>query len=226
MLDNPEAQVLRRAAAGDKEAFAELAERYSAPLYGLCFSMLGNQSDAQDCVQETFLKAYRTFANFRQQSAVYTWLYRIAANTCYDLMRRRQRHPERSLNQPLETAEGELFQQFADEADLPDEILDRKETIAAVRAAIGELPENLRQILILRDIEGLSYEEIAVLENLRAGTVKSRLFRARQQLAIQLRAAEAAHPKNSDAFTYTPRNNQSSEASKQQQKPICPRGGD
>ncbi|NLC84804.1 MAG: sigma-70 family RNA polymerase sigma factor [Ruminococcaceae bacterium] len=226
MLDNPEAQVLRRAAAGDKEAFAELAERYSAPLYGLCFSMLGNQSDAQDCVQETFFKAYRTFANFRQQSTVYTWLYRIAANTCYDLMRRRQRHSERSLDQPLETADGELYQQFADEADLPDEMLDRKETIAAVRAAIRELPENLRRILILRDIEGLAYEEIAVLENLRAGTVKSRLFRARKQLAIQLRAAEAAHPANGGASAAKPRNNQPSDASKQQQEPVCPRGGD
>ncbi len=190
MLDNPEAQILRRAAAGDNEAFAELAERYSAPLYGLCFSMLGNKADAQDCVQETFLKAYSTIANFRQQSAVYTWLYRIAANTCYDLLRRRQRHPERSLDQPLATEDGELYQQVASEADLPDELLDRQETIAAVREAIEALPENLKRILILRDIENLSYEDIAVLENLRSGTVKSRLFRARRQLAALLRAAE------------------------------------
>lgn len=192
MPDNPDPIVLRRATAGDADAFAVLVDRYAAPIYRVCFSILGNQADAQDCVQETFLKAFCTIATFRQSSAFYTWLYRIAANCCYDVLRRRTRHPMRSLDEPEDAPDGEIYLQLADDRPLPDETLASKETVSQVRAAIAGLPENLRRILVLRDIEDLSYEDIARLEGLRAGTVKSRLFRARLLLAERLRQLEAA----------------------------------
>lgn len=191
MPENPDAQTLRRATAGDADAFAVLVDMYAAPIYRVCFSILGNQADAQDCVQETFLKAFCTIASFRQSSAFYTWLYRIAANCCYDVLRRSRRQPARSLDEPLETQDGEIHLELADADPLPDEALARKETVGTVRAAIAELPDNLRRILVLRDIEDLSYEDIARLEGLRPGTVKSRLFRARLQLAERLRLSEA-----------------------------------
>lgn len=190
----PDAQILRRASVGDADAFAVLVDLYAAPIYGVCFSILGNQADAQDCVQETFLKAFCTISGFRQSSSVYTWLYRIAANCCYDLLRRNRRQPVRSLDEPVGEPDGDLYLQLADDSPLPDESLVSKETAGTVRTAIAGLPEPLRRILILRDIEDMPYEDIARLEGLRVGTVKSRLFRARLQLGERLKQLESANP--------------------------------
>jgi RNA polymerase sigma factor (sigma-70 family) len=188
--ESPDTDTLRRAVSGDSDAFAILADEYAGRLYGVCFSILGNHADAQDCVQESLLKAFRMIKNFQFASSFYTWLYRIATNNCYDLLRRNQRHAARSLDEPIESAEGEYFCQLPDERPLPDVVLERKETIQSVREELLRLPEQLQRMIMLRDIEELSYAEIAELEHLREGTVKSRLFRARIQLAERLQARE------------------------------------
>lgn len=217
MPDIPDAQTLNRAAAGDKDAFAVLVDLYAAPIYGVCFSYLGNQADAQDCTQEAFLKAFCMIGDFRQSATFYTWLYRIAANCCLDLLRRNRRQSSRSLDEPLETPDGELYLQLVDQDPLPDEALDRKETIDLVREAIAELPEKMRRILILRDIEDMSYEDIARLEGLRPGTVKSRLFRARLLLAERLTQREAAAARLENGKAAMAGNNRPPAASKEQQ---------
>ena len=190
MPEPPDADILRKAASGDASAFAPLVDQYSGRLYSVCFNILGNQADAQDSVQETFLKAFRTMHRFQFASTFYTWLYRIAINNCYDLLRRSKLHAARSLDESIESQNGEQFLQLPDDRPLPDEILECKETIQAVREELSQLPEPLQRIILLRDIEGLSYGEIAKLEYLREGTVKSRLFRARIQLAERLKVRE------------------------------------
>jgi len=188
--DTLEADLLRRAAAGDTDAFAVLVDRYAARIYGVCFSVLGNHADAQDCVQETFLKAFRTMNRFQFASSFYTWLYRIALNNCYDLLRHNQRHLAQSLDEPVQTPDGEQAFQLADDQPLPDVQVESLETVALVRRALSMLPEHLQRIIVLRDLEGLPYDRIAEIEHLREGTVKSRLFRARIQLADRLRQLE------------------------------------
>lgn len=190
MPDTLEADLLRRAAAGDPDAFAVLVDRYATRIYGVCFSVLGNHADAQDCVQEAFLKAFRTMNRFQFASSFYTWLYRIALNSCYDLLRHNQRHLAQSLDEPVQTPDGEQAFQLADHQPLPDVQVESQETVALVRRALAMLPEHLQRIIVLRDLEGLPYERIAEIEHLREGTVKSRLFRARIQLADRLRQLE------------------------------------
>lgn len=190
MPDTQEADLLRRAAAGDTDAFAVLVDRNAARIYGVCFSILGNHADAQDCVQEAFLKAFRTMSRFQFASSFYTWLYRIAVNSCYDLLRHNQRHPAQSLDESVQTPDGEQTIQLADHQPLPDDQVESQETVALVRRALALLPEHLQRIVVLRDLEGLPYEKIAEIEHLREGTVKSRLFRARIQLADRLRELE------------------------------------
>lgn len=190
MPDNQETELLKRAVAGDTDAFADLVDRYAGRLYGVCFSILGNHADAQDCVQEAFLKAFRTMHRFHFSSSFYTWIYRIAANTCYDLLRHNQRRPTDSLDEPSTYQDGDQYRQISDQGLLPDDQLVQKETVHTVRRALKRLPENLQRLIILRDLEGLSYENIAEMEKLRPGTVKSRLFRARVALADQLRLME------------------------------------
>lgn len=190
MPESPDADILRRAAAGDADAFSVLVDLYAGRIYGVCFSILGNQADAQDCVQESFFKAFRMMHRFQFASSFYTWLYRIAANSCYDLLRKNQRHATRSLDEPVESPEGDQYLQVPDNQPLPDAVLESKETVRVVREELARLPEHLKRMIVLRDLEGLSYEQIAELENLREGTVKSRLFRARLQLAERLQQRE------------------------------------
>ncbi len=190
MPEDNETDLLKRAVAGDADAFAVLVDRYAGRIYGVCFSIIGNHADAQDCVQEAFLKAFRTIRRFHFGSSFYTWIYRIAANTCYDLLRHYQRRPAQSLDEPYAYEDGEQYRQIPDGGLLPDDAFIRKETAQTVRRALSRLPESLQRMIVLRDLEGMSYEQIAELENMRAGTVKSRLFRARVALADQLRLME------------------------------------
>ena len=196
MPEDPEAEILRRAAAGDSDAFSVLVDLYAGRIYGVCFSILGNQADAQDCVQESFLKAFRMMHRFQFASSFYTWLYRIAANNCYDLLRHNQRHAVRSLDEPVESEDGDQYLQIMDRQPLPDEVLESRETVRLVREELARLPEPLQRMIVLRDLEGLSYGEIAQLEGLREGTVKSRLFRARNSLAERIERREKGREHN------------------------------
>ncbi len=190
MIEEPERQLLEKARKGEPEAFSILVEKYSARLFGACFSLLGNRQDAEDCVQDTFIKAYCAIAEYNFMAAFYTWLYRIAINTCLDYHRKNSRNNAFSLDESLDVEDSQVYLQVADQSPLPDEQAETAEMQEMIRQEIGCLPQSLQEILILRDLEGLSYHELAKTLLLSEGTVKSRLSRARHQLMERIRLRE------------------------------------
>lgn len=182
MQDSTEQQALAQARQGHPEAFDVLVEMHSARLFSVCFSYLGNRQDAEDCVQETLIKAYRGLKEYNGLSSFYTWIYRIAINTCLDFHRKNKRHASLSVDEALETEDSLIYQQIPDQGPLPDEQAETAEMTRLVREEIDGLPDYLRDIIILRDLEGLSYHELSEILRLSEGTVKSRLSRARHQL--------------------------------------------
>jgi len=185
-----DATLVAQAANGDREAFEELVVRYAPKVFGLCFSLLGNHADAEDASQEAFLKAFRAIGTYRDQASFSTWLYRITSNACIDLARQRARRPWISMDAEIEEEDGGIAFQIADDAPLQDESVAAKWSADKVREAIGTLSEGFRTVLLLRDIEGLSYQEVAAVLGIREGTVKSRLARARAALVQVLRRME------------------------------------
>jgi RNA polymerase sigma-70 factor, ECF subfamily len=194
VIEEPEHDKLEEARAGDPDAFAVLVEKYSARIYGTCFRILGNRQDAEDCAQDTFIKAFRAFREYNGLSSFYTWIYRIAVNTCLDYRRKSRKTIVYSLDEAFDTEDSQVYLQIADNAPLPDELAESAETSRLVHQEISHLPEYLRDILVLRDLEGLSYHELAQILHLSEGTVKSRLSRARSQLMNKIRQREqSAH---------------------------------
>lgn len=189
-LEAPEHLCVENAQAGNVSAFSELVERYSGRIYSACFSFLGNRQDTEDCVQETFIKAWRYIADYHFLSSFYTWLYRIAINTCLDYRRKSSRQPVLSLDETIEMDDSQVAFQIADEAPLPDSQAESNELRRLIREEIAALPPMMRQIIVLRDLEGLSYHELADLLELSEGTVKSRLSRARMQLMQRISKRE------------------------------------
>lgn len=173
---------LDKARDGDQQAFACLVETYSARVYNVCFNYLGNRQDAEDCTQETFIKVFRAIADFDYRASFYTWIYRIAANTCHDFCRKNRKAIVHSLDEGMETEDSQVYLQITDPAPLPDEQAEKTELCRMIRQEIQNLPEYLRDIIVLRDLDGLSYQELAEVLELTEGTVKSRLSRARRQL--------------------------------------------
>jgi RNA polymerase sigma-70 factor (ECF subfamily) len=184
-MDNgkqPEALALDALRAGDRAEFARLVEIYSGTIYRLAAKMLDNPQDAEDVLQETFIKAYRHLADFDGRSNISTWLYRIATNEALMQLRRRK-HPSLSIDEPLETTEQEQEPlQIVDWCCMPEEELMSAESRAYLDQAIDELPPRLRVVFLLRDIEGLSTQETGEVLNLSETAVKTRLSRARLRL--------------------------------------------
>ena len=177
--------VIRRVLDGDANAFEAIVREYERNVYNIALRMSGEREDALDISQEAFLKAYQSLSSFRLDSRFSVWLYRIVSNLCLDQLRRRQRRPEQSLT--VENDEGEEAQQdVPDENFSPEALLERKLTREAVRRGLDALPDEQRQILLLRELEGMSYEEIGQALSLEPGTVKSRIFRARKRLCVWL----------------------------------------
>ena len=181
MTREQEAQIVRRVLQGDVNAFEKLVTEYEKAVYAIALRMTGNAEDAADMTQETFIKAYNSLQSFRGDSKFSVWLYRIASNVCLDFLRSRSRKPTVSLS--VEDDEGEETElDIADESQSPEQLLERGLTRDAVRRGLETLPPDYRQILLLREIQGLSYEEIADTLSIEVGTVKSRIFRARKRL--------------------------------------------
>ncbi len=181
MTREQEAQIVRRVLQGDVNAFEKLVTEYEKAVYAIALRMTGNAEDAADMTQETFIKAYNSLQAFRGESKFSVWLYRIASNVCLDFLRSRSRKPTVSLS--VEDDEGEETElDIADESQSPEQLLERGLTRDAVRRGLEALPPDYRQILLLREIQGLSYEEIADTLSIEVGTVKSRIFRARKRL--------------------------------------------
>lgn len=179
-----DAQLVAETLAGEALSFQVLVQRYENRLFGLARHYAKSRAEVEDLVQETFLKAFRKLDTFQQQSSFYTWLYRIATNTILDALKRRSRNPVQAVEDP------ELL--IGSSAGLehktvrPDARLEREEIIEITREVLSELPEIFRTTLVLRELEGHSYQEIAEQLGISIGTVESRLFRARARFKQRL----------------------------------------
>ena len=186
----PDALLVERTKRGDVKAFEMLVVKYQRRIERLIGRMVRDVDLVEDIAQETFIRAYRALPQFRGESAFYTWLYRIAVNTAKKALVDLKRDPlvTQASQTPYEDgdetsrAENELS-----DGETPESLLASKEVAAAVNAAIDALSEDLRQAIVLREIEGLSYEEISTVMNCPIGTVRSRIFRAREAIATRLR---------------------------------------
>ncbi len=181
--------LLARLRAGDEQAFETLVRVYGGRMLAVARRFVRNDDDAQDIVQSAYLNAFRSVGQFEGQCLLGTWLHRIVVNTALMKLRSRRRKPEASIDDLLPSfqEDGHHVEQFSDWCAPPDELLQRAETRAAVRACIDRLPDNYREVLILRDIEELSTEESARLLSMSPTAVKVRLHRARQALSTLLR---------------------------------------
>lgn len=179
--------LVQRVQAGDKKAFNLLVSKYHRRVGRLLARMLKNQEDIDEVVQESFIKAYRAIASFRGDSAFYTWIYRIAINAAKNLLVQQGRRP--STPNELIEGEDETFehQHALSTIDTPESLIQTKQIGAAVNEAIEALPEDLRAAILMREIEGLSYEEIAQSMGCPVGTVRSRIFRAREAVAAHIK---------------------------------------
>jgi len=180
-------QLVERAQAGDKKAFELLVIKYQRKVGRLLSRIIRDQAEVEDVAQESFIKAYRALANFRGDSAFYTWLYRISVNTAKNYLISQGRRAPTSTEFDVEEAEG--FEDASGLRDIatPDAELMSKQIGAIVNKTIDALPEELKTAITLREIDGMSYEEIAQIMECPIGTVRSRIFRAREAVALQLR---------------------------------------
>jgi RNA polymerase sigma-70 factor (ECF subfamily) len=180
-------QLVERAQRGDKRAFELLVEKYQRKLGRLLARFIRDPAEVEDVTQEAFIKAYRALPAFRGDSAFYTWLYRIGINTAKNYLMALGRRAPTSTEVEAEDAEGfEDAEQLRD-INTPESMLLSKEIATTVNATIEELPEELRTAIQLREIEGMSYEDIARIMDCPIGTVRSRIFRAREAIAERLR---------------------------------------
>lgn len=176
-----ERELIDRARAGDEEAFASLVRDNEKRVYNLALRMTGNQEDALDLAQETFLNAWRGLRFFKGDSAFSTWLYRLASNACIDHLRRERRQAQ-AVSISLDDEGEERQTDIPDERFCPETELERQELRRAVERGLEQLSAEHRQVLVLREIHGLSYQEIGQTLDLEEGTVKSRIARARLAL--------------------------------------------
>jgi RNA polymerase sigma-70 factor (ECF subfamily) len=180
-------QLVERVQRGDKRAFELLVAKYQRKIFRLLSRLIRDPGEIEDVAQEAFIKAYRALPNFRGDSAFYTWLYRIAINTAKNYLVAQGRRAPTSTETEVEDAERMDDAEQLRDVNTPDSMLLSKQVGEAVNRAIDRLPEDLRTAIVLREIEGLSYEEIAESMNCPIGTVRSRIFRAREAIANELR---------------------------------------
>lgn len=179
--------LVERAQKGDKRAFELLVIKYQRKLARLLSRMVRDPAEIEDITQESFIKAYRALPQFRGESAFYTWLYRIAVNTAKNYLVARGRRAPTTTEFSSEEAEGFEDAELLRDIATPDAELQTKQIASAVNKAVEALPEELRTAITLREIEGLSYEEIAQMMDCPIGTVRSRIFRAREAIAEKIR---------------------------------------
>jgi RNA polymerase sigma-70 factor (ECF subfamily) len=182
-------ELVRRCQAGDEAAFSELVTRYQRKVYSIALGMVKNPEDAMDVAQDAFIKVHRYIGNFQGSSSFYTWLYRIVVNLCIDHLRRKgnkahMEYDERIGRQDQLPEAGAVIGNRLDTN--PSKVQGRKELARHISAAVAELPEYHRAVIIMREIEGLSYEEMATATKVSKGTIMSRLHHARQKLKLSL----------------------------------------
>ena len=201
MTREREAELIASVLAGDADSFEPLVKEHEKRIYNLALRMTGDPDDAYDVAQDAFVKAYTSLKDFRGESAFGSWLYRLASNVCLDFLRREKRRGTVSL-----TVEDEELD-IADLRFSPEDELERTELRDAINTALMRLPAAARQMIVMRDVSGLSYAEIAETLDLELGTVKSRIARAREKLIAVLSEdetfrARAASKKRKEGYTH------------------------
>jgi RNA polymerase sigma-70 factor, ECF subfamily len=183
-----DAELVQRVQAGDKQAFNLLVSKYQRRVIRLLSRLIRDPAEIEDVTQEAFIKAYRALPNFRGDSAFYTWLYRIAVNTAKNYLAAQGRRP-RTISEFPGGEDGESFEAMdvLEDNNTPESAMLTRQVAETVNRAIEALPEDLRTAITLREIEGLSYEEIAQAMSCPIGTVRSRIFRAREAISEQLK---------------------------------------
>ena len=181
-MEFDERSMIERASGGDPEAFNRLMEHHERRMYAVALRMCANREDAQDCLQEAMLRVYRAIGSFKGESSFSTWVYRITMNTCLDELRRRKNKQSASLDDLLDEGWAP-----ADDSGSPEKHAVRAETARILRQTIQELPDDMRAAVVLRDIQGYTYEEIAKILDINVGTIKSRISRGREKLREKLR---------------------------------------
>ncbi len=183
MTREEEAKIIRAVVDGNANAFEDLVLEYQKQVYHIALKMTGNEEDALDLSQETFLKAFRTLPSFRGEAGFGSWLYRMTANLCIDFLRKKKRQGSEQILSLDTEEEDRRPTELPDLRYEPQSALEKKETREKVQAGLQKLPHEQRLILVLRDVEGFSYQEISDALKIELGTVKSRIYRARAHLA-------------------------------------------
>lgn len=181
-MSDREKGLLERAKAGDIAAFEQLIESYQKKIFNIALRMLGNYDDAGDLSQEVLIRIYKSIGSFKEQSSFSTWIYRITTNVCLDEIRKRKNRKIISLDEEIRLEDGEMKRQIESDEPSPEETAEAEDLKKIVNDAIGRLSEEHRIVIVLRDLQGLSYEEIAEVLKCPEGTVKSRINRGRQAL--------------------------------------------
>ena len=182
--------LIERFKTGDNSAFGDIVLKYQDKIYNLCRHMLGNAHDAEDASQDVFLKAFQALSKFQPEASLYTWLYRVATNTCID---RRRKPVFESLFGGSEEGE-RLVHDRASDAPSPERLYQSKQLDRTLQESLGKLSPKLRTIIILKEMEELSYEEIVDTLEISMGTVKSRIARAREELQILMKKFREQNP--------------------------------
>lgn len=186
LSDLPDSELVTRVLAGDRNAYRPLVERYQNRVHAMVYGMVRDPEEARDIVQNAFIKAYQNLGSFRIESSFYTWLYRIAMNLAIDHCRMAKRRRTSSFEESIASRDddGNLLEMH--HTDSPQKALQRKETHQRIFKAMEDLTEEQREVILLREVEGLSYKEIADAMDIPEGTVMSRLFYARKRLQAAL----------------------------------------
>jgi len=191
-LKSVNSELIKKAIEGDESAYKNLLENYRGAIYNLLYKMVRNKEETEDLVQEAFMKAFKALPSFNEEYAFSTWLYKIAVNNCIDHMRKKKLQTY-SINKPVQSKDGELDREFPDTSMSPDKSILSEERASIIETAIDELPENYKTAIILRHSEEKSYEEISKILNIPLGTVKARIFRAREMLKKKLKGKIIRH---------------------------------
>lgn len=184
MTEVSEKKIIEKVLGGDANAFEELVLKYEKTVYNLALRMVGDRDDAFDMTQEAFIKAYGSLSSFRGDSKFSVWIYRIATNVCLDFLRSKSRKQQVSLTVSDDDEDAQL--DIPDPSSAPEQQLIKKISMQSVEEGLKTLPDKQRQILVMRELGGMSYAEIGKALSLEEGTVKSRIFRARKRLCIFL----------------------------------------
>jgi len=186
-LQQDDSELIARALGGDQQAYRALTERHKTAIFGIIYKIVRDRETTNDLVQETFMKAFASLASYRSEYRFSTWLYKIAANCSIDHLRKKRIHAL-SLDRQLESQDGTIEIEVADYTFHPEQDLVRKEQRVNIEEAIDSLPEKYREVIVYRHKDDKPYEEIADLLSIPVGTVKARIFRARELLKKKLRS--------------------------------------